>query len=190
MHDSRSQFGPTAEAYLTSAVHSNQVALARMVEVARPSGGTVVDIGTGAGHVAFAFAPHVERMIATDVTPEMLAVMAREAGARGLSVEAALVQAEAMPFRSESIDGVSCRVAAHHFLDVERFVPESARVLVPGGWFLRVDNVGIEEAGADDALHAIEVARDHSHVRNQRASAWRRMIGGAWLEMEFEEIVP
>ena len=190
MHDSRAQFGPTAEAYLTSAVHSNQEALARIVEVARPEGGVVVDIATGAGHVAFAFAPHVDRMIATDVTPEMLAVALREAGARGLEVEAALVLAEAMAFCSGSLDGITCRVAAHHFLDVERFVGESARVLKPGGWFLLVDNVGIEEAGADDGLHAIEVARDHSHVRNHRASAWRRMIGGAGLEIEFEEIVP
>ncbi|MFX6728776.1 class I SAM-dependent methyltransferase, partial [Acinetobacter baumannii] len=58
-------------------------------------------------------------MYALDPTPEMLAIVEREATRRGLSnIEPVLGTAEDLPFASGSLDGVACRTAAHHFLDV------------------------------------------------------------------------
>src|SRR5947209_16677770 len=130
MHDPRTRFNKAAQSYLTSAVHSNQAALDRLVQIVKPQGGTVVDVATGAGHTAFVFAPHVDRVVATDITPNMLRVTrdaARQRGIENLDVSFAL--AEALPFRSGSLTGVTCRVGAHHFKDVRRYLAESYRAI-------------------------------------------------------------
>ena len=67
------QFGKTAEAYVHSPTHANQPDLAQMVERAHLHGDEqVLDIATGGGHTALAFAPHVREVVATDLTPRML----------------------------------------------------------------------------------------------------------------------
>src|ERR1700730_5339497 len=67
------QFGPTAAAYSRSLVHSDPGALRKAVELARPKPGDMaLDIATGAGHMAMALAPHVTKVIAYDMTKEML----------------------------------------------------------------------------------------------------------------------
>src|ERR1700730_12271482 len=67
------QFGPAAAAYSYSLVHSDPGALRKAVELACPQPGDMaLDIATGAGHMAFALAPHVSQVIAYDMTQEML----------------------------------------------------------------------------------------------------------------------
>ena len=46
------------------------------------SGSCVIDIATGAGHTALAFAPHVREVIASDLTPEMLDEAAKLAASK------------------------------------------------------------------------------------------------------------
>ena len=66
-------FAQRAAFYTTSAVHKDKAVLDRLVELAhvQPTD-RVLDVATGTGHTAFAFAPHVREVIATDITPEML----------------------------------------------------------------------------------------------------------------------
>jgi len=76
------QFGPRADAYLTSAVHAegeDLTAIAAMVR-GHPRA-RVLDLGSGAGHVSFAVAPHVAEVIAFDLSAAMLAVVLPMAGA-------------------------------------------------------------------------------------------------------------
>src|SRR5215217_1678581 len=78
----QAQFGAVAERYVTSAIHARGGDLARMIELAQPRGDQrLLDIATGGGHTALAFAPHVREVVATDLTPKMLA--AAEAFVRG-----------------------------------------------------------------------------------------------------------
>ena len=59
----------------------------------------VLDVATGAGHTAAAFAPHVARAVASDLTAEMLQEAAKLAKAKGLAnMETARADAEALPF--------------------------------------------------------------------------------------------
>jgi hypothetical protein len=68
------QFGAHAAAYATSAVHAKGASLARLVELVKPERHwQALDVATGAGHTAAAFAPHVARVIASDLTEEMCA---------------------------------------------------------------------------------------------------------------------
>ncbi len=76
----------------------------------------MLDVATGGGHVAYTFAPHVERVWASDITQEMLDMVKKEAAKRGLAnVRTTYAKAEALPFEDESFDLVTCRIAPHHF---------------------------------------------------------------------------
>ncbi len=71
----RSQFGANAANYATSSVHAKGASLQRLLDVLEPRPAwRALDIATAAGHTAFALAPHVDEVVATDVTPEMLDV--------------------------------------------------------------------------------------------------------------------
>ena len=189
MRDPRDQFGPVAESYLTSAVHSNPTALQNLIELVHPNGGTVVDVATGAGHTAYAFTPYVDRVIATDITPDMLRVTRDAARERSLNNLAVLfAKAEAMPFATGQIEGVTCRMGAHHFQDAREFVSESSRMLAPKGWFLLVDNMGVEDEEADNQLDLLERIRDPSHVRCYRRSWWRATTASFGLTVIQEEV--
>ena len=137
------QFGKTAASYLTSAPHARGASLERLVALTSPQKDwRALDVATGGGHVAYTFAPHVERMWATDITQEMLDMVRAEAAKRGLSnVRTAYAKAEALPFEDASFDLVSCRIAPHHFDSIAAFLDEVHRVLKAKGLFALVDNV-------------------------------------------------
>lgn len=63
------QFGPNAAAYATSPVHARGASLQRVLELLDPQRHWhVLDLATGAGHMAAALAPHVARVLAADLT--------------------------------------------------------------------------------------------------------------------------
>jgi ubiquinone/menaquinone biosynthesis C-methylase UbiE len=179
----QSQFGAAAQAYTTSAGHSDPLMLARVVELARPRPADhALDIATGAGHTAIAMAPHVASVVAYDLTPQMLEETARNAAARGLrNVTTRQGAAENLPFADASFDIVTVRQAPHHFADIRRAVAEMARVTRPGGRVMVVDSTSPENDELDRQYNQIEKLRDPSHVRNYRPSEWRAMIAGAGL---------
>src|SRR5580692_2554848 len=137
------RFGAFAATYATSRSHAKGNSLTRLVELAAPQPAwTALDIATGAGHVALTFAPYVAHVVASDLTPQMLDVargLARDRNIANMSYVD--VRAEALPFADATFDLVTCRIAPHHFEDVQRFVAESARVLHSGGLFALVDNI-------------------------------------------------
>ena len=94
------QFGAAAADYAASAVHASGPSLARLVALVRPRPDwQALDVATGAGHTALAFAPLVERVVASDITDEMLAQTAMLAAARQLTnVETAHAEAGELAF--------------------------------------------------------------------------------------------
>ena len=80
------QFGAHAAAYATSIVHAKGASLGRLVELVKPEPHwQALDVATGAGHTAAAFAPHVARVIASDLTEEMLQEAGKLAAAKGFA---------------------------------------------------------------------------------------------------------
>lgn len=196
---SQRQFGRQAALYATSRNHATGSNLELLATWAAPRpSDLVLDIATGTGFTAFALAPAVKLVVATDITAEMLSEARRLAAQRRLqNVLFAMSAAEVMSFPDRSFDIVTCRVAAHHFADVARFVAEAYRVSKVGGRVLFVDTVAPEDAALADFMNELELRRDPSHVRNYAPSEWRglfeqrgfavqRMVVGK-TELEFQD---
>ncbi len=171
------QFGKTAASYLTSTPHALGKSLERLVALTSPQKTwRALDVATGGGHVAYTFAPHVERMWATDITQEMLDMVKGEAQKRGLAnVRTAYAKAEALPFEDASFDLVTCRIAPHHFDSIPEFLGEVHRVLKPSGLFAVVDNV-VPAGSVGDYVNAFERFRDPSHLRAWTMEEWRAAL--------------
>jgi ubiquinone/menaquinone biosynthesis C-methylase UbiE len=150
-----------------------------------------LDVATGAGFTAAAFAPLVAEVTALDVSTAMLAEAkerARSAGLSNLVFETGA--AEALPFPQGRFDGVICRLAAHHFLSVPKFVAEAYRVLRPRGRLLVADTTEPDDAPQVDAWHNhLETLRDRSHVRNYTPSEWRRFVTEAGFAVDDVDLV-
>ncbi len=147
----------------------------------------MLDIATGGGHVAFAFAPHVADVIATDLTADMLRVTAEGAASRGLdNITTQSAAAADLPFPDHSFDLVTCRIAPHHFPDTYQFLRESERVLKRGGVFAMVDN-SVPDGDAGDYINAFEKLRDPSHHRCLSIEAWEQDIYAAGLTLTHKE---
>jgi ubiquinone/menaquinone biosynthesis C-methylase UbiE len=185
----RRQFGPAAEAYLASAVHAQGEDLVRLVELLDPAASdAVLDVGCGVGHTLRKVAPRVRLAVGADATAGMLD------GARSLmaqenigNVTLVVTAAEALPFLDGSFDGVTCRLAAHHFGDVPKAFSEIARVLKSGGRFVLSDNYAPEDAALDRWINELEAIRDPSHVREHTIAQWRSLLERAGFRVTAEE---
>ena len=187
----RSQFGSTAADYVSSPGHRTGRDLQRLVELARCTGHEdTLDIATGGGHTALAIAPHVARVVASDLTPEMLAAAREFIESQGIAnVSFETADAENLPFADSSFDIVTCRIAPHHFGDVQSFCNEVARVLRPAGRFVLMDSISPDDADLDAFINELEWRRDTTHVRSYTVAEWQAFIEGAGMEIETVEYV-
>ena len=121
-----------------------------------------LDVGTGAGALAFALAPLVREVVGVDRVPELLA-LARERAPKNVE----LVEADAtkLPFDDGSFDLAGTLRTLHHAARPELIVAELARVTRAGGRVLVVDQLGPVDPLEALALDRFERARDASHTR-------------------------
>jgi ubiquinone/menaquinone biosynthesis C-methylase UbiE len=180
------QFGDTASAYLSSAVHAQGADLQQVQKIVAQSGNArVLDLGCGGGHISFAAAPVAATVVACDLSTQMLDVVAQAAQQRGLNnIETRQAQAEALPFADASFDIVITRFSAHHWFDVPAGLSEAQRVLRPQGKLIVIDIVAPETPLHDTTLQAVELLRDGSHVRDYRVSEWTGMLNAAGFAVE------
>ena len=185
------KFGEAAADYAASPAHATRPSLARLVDLieTKPTW-RVLDIATGAGHTALAFAPKVAKVTASDITPEMLQETRRLAKERKLgNVVATRAPADDLPFPDTSYNLVTCRLVAHHFPDPAAFAQEAARVLIPGGTFALVDNISPEDESLAARYNAFEKLRDPSHGRCLGLDEWRGIVADAGLTGTTSEIM-
>ncbi len=181
--ETRVQFAGVAERYRCSSDHGEsddrEILLSRLS--LQPSH-LILDVATGGGHTAAAFSPRVRKVVASDLTPEMVRearTLAAERKCDNMAFVAA--DAESLPFAPETFDRISCRIAPHHFPDLPAAVGEILRVTRPGGLVGIIDSVVPDDPVLDAFLNGIEKVRDPSHVRSYRVEEWNAVLQGGGL---------
>jgi len=187
--ENRRQFGANAANYATSAVHAKGHSLTRLVELIDfDANWHCLDVATAAGHTAFAIAPRVASVVASDLTPQMVelaASRAQELGHENVTFEVA--DAEDLPFDDATFDLVTCRIAPHHFPAPDQFVREVGRVLTAGGRFCLIDNIVPDDPAVAASYNAWEKLRDPGHVEALSLGAWVRLCETEGLHIQHTE---
>ena len=183
------QFGAHARAYTTSQVHAQGASLARLIELTDQQRDWIaLDVSTGAGHTALAFAPRVARIIACDLTPQMLDAARQLAQERGVTnIEFRDADAHALPFDDATFDLVTNRIALHHYRDARKAIAEMARVCKPGGIVALVDNIVPPDKITAGALNHFEKERDPSHNWCYPLARLEAMFNDAGLKIAHSE---
>ncbi len=142
------------------------------------SGDIILDVATGTGFTALAYAERAAKVYAVDVSDGMLGeARARAAQQNVTNIDFSVAPAESLPFPDAQFDIVACRIAAHHFLDVQAFLSEAFRTLKLGGRLMIVDTtVPDDDSNAAAWQNAVEALRDPSHMRNYSAHEWLGML--------------
>jgi ubiquinone/menaquinone biosynthesis C-methylase UbiE len=151
-----------AQLYRDSKAHREGVDLDLVVEWAEGAE-TALDVATGGGHVARRLREAGINVVTLDPAPGMQPDV--------------ISRGEDLPFADSTYDVVACRVAAHHFEDVEKAMHEMARV--SRDRVIVVDNLFL-----DDRAEQADRVRDPSHVRNYSEREWRELFGSAGLRVE------
>jgi SAM-dependent methyltransferase len=123
-----------------------------------------IDVGTGAGALAFALAPIVREVIGVDRVPELLD-LARERAAGRRNVSFVEGDAERLPFDDGCFDLAGTLRTLHHVPRPELVLAEMVRVTRPGGRLLVVDQIAPVDPLAALDLDRFERARDPGHTR-------------------------
>jgi ubiquinone/menaquinone biosynthesis C-methylase UbiE len=117
----------------------------------------------------------------------MLKIAAEQAAERGFTnVTVEYADAESLPYEGGRFHLVTCRIAPHHFADINAFIRESARVLRSNGRLAVVDNVVPAGLGGD-YVNAFEKFRDPSHGRCLALEEWLDGFSAAGLELTHHE---
>ncbi|MBI4672581.1 MAG: methyltransferase domain-containing protein [Chloroflexi bacterium] len=194
------QYGANAQRYVTSSVQAKGASLQRLVDLVQPQKHwRVLDVSTGGGHTARAFAPFVREVIATDLTPEMLAAAEKFIRAQGVTnIEFKIADAENLPFADQEFDLVTNRIALHHYSDAPKAIHEMARVLrrpepgdgKQGGVLGFTDNTVPPDKQTAGAINHFEKLRDPSHNWCYPVVRLEKYFADAGLKVEHIEESP
>jgi ubiquinone/menaquinone biosynthesis C-methylase UbiE len=185
----RQSFGPNAEKYAKSAAFAKSESLDRLVNVVKPQAHwRVLDVATGGGHTARTIAPLVNRVVATDITSQMLIAARKMIDTNMIhNVDYNECDAQLLPFPRASFDLLTCRIAPHHFPDVKAFMGECARVVKPNGIVAIIDGIAPGKNFTARYLNAYEKLRDPSHVWQFNAQQWHSFFEAANLKVTLHE---
>ncbi len=129
-----------------------------------------LEIGAGTGYFSLNLlqAGVVGEATCTDISPGMVATLARNARRLGLDVRTARADAESLPFADASFDLVLGHAVLHHLPNLRAAFSEFHRVLRPGG--------RIVFAGEPSRL-GDRIASYPKRGAGLVAPAWRRLLG-------------
>lgn len=182
----RKNFGKRASAYRYSSTHGNPVDLQRMIRLLNPSpDAAALDVATGGGHTAITLAGYVRKVVAVDITPEMLAEAEDASRQRGIdNIEFQAADVHNLNFPGGQFDIVASRFAPHHFSDIKRALREMCRVLKPGGKLYILDCSVVDGDEPEKEINRIEFLRDSSHQYSYSPRLWKRLLDGLPLKTE------
>ena len=122
----------------------------------------VLDVGCGAGALAYAVAPAAREVVAIDSDAQMVEVARANAPA---NVRVELGDGERLPFEDGEFDVAATLRTLHHTLHPGRLVAELVRVTTAGGVVFVVDQLAPPDEEEARTLNEFERARDASTSR-------------------------
>src|SRR6202163_3431179 len=126
----RESFTTQATAFAANPWVSDEQRISRLVSAARLTGTErVLDIATGPGYIAEAFAKNSREVLGMDLTEAMLAIArarTEEHGVKNISFSTG--DAQNLPFDQGEFDVVVCRLALHHVQQPGKVIGGMARV--------------------------------------------------------------
>jgi len=168
-HTHGSSFGTTAAAYAEYRPGYAEAAVRWALE---PAGTRepprVLDLAAGTGKLTATLVRLGAEVTAVEPDPAMLAELRRELG----SVRSLPGTAEDIPLPGASVDAVLVGQAMHWF-DLDRAIPEIARVLTPGGVLAALWNVDDDRTGWVARLAEISKGKSNVTLLRWRDSAAR-----------------
>ncbi len=182
----RESFTTQAAAFAANPWVTDEQRIGRLVAAAHLSGNErVLDIATGPGYIAEAFAKAAREAVGVDLTDAMLAIARKRTNERGISnITFRAADAQNLPFENGSFDVLVCRLALHHLQKPLQVLREMTRVCRDGGTVLGEDIYASEfpeRAGFQDRW---EILRDPSHVRTLPISELLKLYRDAGLEAD------
>lgn len=183
------QFRRQAEIYAKIAVVNDPDRLSHIVSISGVGkSDRVLDVASGPGFVAMAFAPHCASVIGIDATDRFVAHATAEAASRRLdNVSFTLGEAERMAYADEAFDVVVCRFAFHHFPEPAAVLSEIRRLVRPGGSIVIVDMLASEDPAKASYHNEMERLCDQSHARALPGSEFERMFARFGLELTYKQ---
>ncbi len=160
------EFTKQAQAYANNPTISDPDWALRLVQAAQPtSQDRVLEIATGPGYVAMAFAQAAGEVVGLDLTDAPLAIAEATQQERGLhNLRFEKGDANHLPFDTASFDLTVCRLAFHHFPDPKQILQEMARVCRLGGKVVVEDLIASERPDRAEYYNHWECLRDPSHT--------------------------
>jgi ubiquinone/menaquinone biosynthesis C-methylase UbiE len=182
----RDSFTTQAKAFAANPWVTDEHRIQRLIAAARLKGNErVLDIATGPGYIAEAFARAAREVIGVDLTEAMLSIARERTQQRGVAnVSFRIGDAQNLPFESEEFELAVSRLALHHVQNPLRVLREMTRVLRRGGTVL-IEDIFASEHPERAAYHdRWEILRDPSHVRAIPLSEFLQLFRDAGLEPE------
>ncbi|MGD0116815.1 MAG: methyltransferase domain-containing protein [Candidatus Binatus sp.] len=182
----REEFTRQANDYAAAPAIRDADHLRKLVELAAPpADARVLEVATGPGHVAMAFAKVCREVVGIDLTDAPLKIaekMRAERGLANVSFQKGDVESR-LPFHDGEFDVVVCRFAIHHFAAPEKVIAEMARVCRVNGLVVIEDLIASEQSDRAAYYNEFERLRDTSHTSALPMSELIKMMGAAGLEL-------
>ena len=133
-----------------------------LVRMAAPRGDEhMLDVATGTGLLALAFAPHVASVLGVDLSPAMLERAETARAAAGLAnVHFRLGEIGVLPLQERSYDIITCHNLLHYAADLVGLLTLLRRLLAAGGRLLIDEPLGNDDPVKRATLNAIVLRRD------------------------------
>ena len=170
----------------TEAVEGQLRALRTLV-APRP-GDALLDVGTGTGAVALAFAPHLAQVTAVDVAPAMLERAELTRLAQGAAnVDIRWANATALPYDRAAFDIVVCRDLCRYIPDLGQLFTGLHTVARPGGKLALDELIGSENPVKRATHQALEMQHDPAIARLYSESEIEQRVREAGFRIERAE---
>jgi ubiquinone/menaquinone biosynthesis C-methylase UbiE len=182
----RQEFTKQADAYAANPVIASQDRAMQLVGVVQPKpDDRVLEVATGPGYVAMAFATCCREVVGVDLTEAPLAIAEKTRRERGLTnVRFETANANQLSFADGTFDVVVCRFALHHFPEPRRILGEMVRVCRRAGTIAIEDLVASEHPERATFHNRFENLRDPSHTAALPLSRLLALFAAAGLEVE------